>query len=96
MWASDAQLLAVVDTTDEDRAVKKRGSTHHVEVAVRVVVPGGSGVGLKSDVQLLAVVAPQMKTVPSKSVVQRCGCVSRCPGSRCGRQTDCRRCGRHR
>ena len=45
MWASDAQLLAVVDTTDEDRAVKKRGSTHHVEVAVRVVVPGGSGVG---------------------------------------------------
>ena len=45
MWASDVQLLAVVDTADEDRAVKKRGSTHHVEVAVRVVVPGGSGVG---------------------------------------------------
>ena len=65
MWASDVQLLAVVDTADEDRAVKKRGSTHHVEVAERVVVPGGSGVGFGwQTVQLLAVVAPQMKTVP--------------------------------
>jgi hypothetical protein len=87
MWASDVQLLAVVDTADEDRAVKKRGSIHHVEVAVRVVVPGGSGVGW-SDVQLLAEVAPQMKTVPSKSVVQRCGCVRRCPGSGCTWASD--------
>ena len=53
LWASDVQLLvAVVDTTDEDRAGKKRGSTHHDEVAVRVVVHRSP-----SDNQLLAVVA---------------------------------------
>ena len=86
LWASDVQLLvAVVDTTDEDRAGKKRGLTHHGEVAVRVVV---HRLRITSCLLSWPPQSDEDRARESKSVVQRCGCVSRCPGSGCERRTD--------
>jgi len=91
MWASDVQLLAVVDTANEDRAGKKRGSTHHGEVAVRVVnntLLCAHRLRITSCLLSWPPQSDEDRARESKSVVQRCGCVSRCPGSGCGRRTD--------